>query len=214
MFFKAFRDVARPHWYEIITTLKSSTGMSVGELSKELKMSYMGVKQHCVELHKRGYLDTWRRPSTKGRPEMEYRLTSKGDPLFPRIGDDLILQVLETTQTLFGSNIPEKLMFSWFQEQTTKCQKKLRSKNSLSEKATAFARMRDTDGHLAECAYDSEKGLRILEYHNPLQSLFDKYPSLERIEETHFERVLGTGVTRTVSKASGLVCTEFSIETL
>lgn len=79
MFFKAFRDVARPHWYEIITTLKCSTGMSVGELSKELKMSYMGIKQHCIELHKRGYLDTWRRPGSKGRPEMEYRLTDKSE---------------------------------------------------------------------------------------------------------------------------------------
>ncbi len=213
MFFKAFRDVARPHWYEIITTLKCSTGMSVGELSKELKMSYMGIKQHCIELHKRGYLDTWRRPGTKGRPEMEYRLTDKAAPLFPQIGDDLMLQVLSTTETLFGNNIPEKLMYGWFQEQTTMFQKKLRGK-SLSEKATAFARLRDTAGYLAECHYDSTNGLRIFEYHNPLQSLFDKYPRLERMEETLFEKVLGTSVTRTVSKASGLRRTVFEITTL
>ena len=214
MFFKAFRDVARPHWFDIVNTLKRSTGMSVGELSKALKMSYMGIKQHCVELHKRGYLDTWRRPGVKGRPEMEYRLTEKAAPLFPQIGDDLILQVFGTTETLFGSNIPEKLMFGWFQEETSKYQKTLRSKKSLSEKATAFARLRDKAGYLSECQYDSENGLRIVEYHNPLQSLFDKYESLTRMEETMFERVLGTSVTRTVTKASGLRRTVFDIETL
>lgn len=214
MFFKAFRDVARPHWYEIVMALKCSKGKSVGELSKQLKMSYMGIKQHCVELHKRGYLDTWRRPSSKGRPELEYRLTEKTTPLFPSIGDDLILQVFATTEKLFGSNIPEKLMFSWFQEQTAKCQQNLRSKKSLSEKATAFARMRETSGHLSQCLYDPAEGLRIVEYHNPLQSLFDKYPSLDRIELTHFERVLGARVTRSVTKVSGLRCVEFAIATL
>jgi len=47
-------------------------------------MSYMGVKQHCVELEEEGYLDTWRRSKGIGRPEMIYRLTARSHELFSR----------------------------------------------------------------------------------------------------------------------------------
>ena len=88
-FFKLLRDIARPQWLDIMRHLKRSSGLSVNELAGKLGMSYMGVKQHCVELEKRGYLDTWRRPKAIGRPEKVYRLTEKADPLFqpPRCGE-------------------------------------------------------------------------------------------------------------------------------
>ena len=59
MFLKILRDIAKPQWFEIIIHLKQSTGMSVAELSKALGMSYMGIKQHCVELEKRVQLEYW-----------------------------------------------------------------------------------------------------------------------------------------------------------
>ena len=55
MFFKVLRDIAKPQWFDIISRLKKSTGLSVAELSESIGMSYMGIKQHCVELNKRGY---------------------------------------------------------------------------------------------------------------------------------------------------------------
>ena len=82
MFSQVINDVAKPQWLEIIKNLKRSTGMSVNELAAALGMSYMGVKQHCVELQKKGYLDTWRRPKEVGRPEKVYRLTEKRGRFF------------------------------------------------------------------------------------------------------------------------------------
>ena len=69
MFLKVMRDFSRPHWVDIVQAIKGSAGLSVAELSKILKMSYMGVKQHCVDLEKKGYLTTWRRPKKMGRPK-------------------------------------------------------------------------------------------------------------------------------------------------
>ena len=44
------KDIARPHVLDIIMLLKRGRGMSVNELSAALRMSYMGVKQHCIYL--------------------------------------------------------------------------------------------------------------------------------------------------------------------
>ena len=103
MFSQALRDIARPTYAEILETLKRSDGMAVSELAKELKMSYMGVKQHCVNLEKKGYLKTWRVPRTQvGRPEKLYRLTDACDDLFPQAGASLTLNLLQGVKQLYG----------------------------------------------------------------------------------------------------------------
>ena len=61
MFLKTLRDIARPQVVAIFDAIKRSDGLSVTEIARELKMSYMGIKQHCLDLEKKGYLDTWRR---------------------------------------------------------------------------------------------------------------------------------------------------------
>ena len=88
------REMLHSPVLDIVQRLKHSTGMTVTELCTAMKMSYMGVKQHCVELEKAGFLDTWRRPKAAGRPEKLYRLTAKADALFLNCGPPLTLDLL------------------------------------------------------------------------------------------------------------------------
>ena len=80
---KLIREIGRSQRLDILTALKRRGGMSVKELAAQFKMSYMGIKEHCLELEKEGYLDTWRRPKPVGRPEMLYRLTAGRATCFP-----------------------------------------------------------------------------------------------------------------------------------
>ena len=212
MFLKLFRELCRPQWYAIIYAVKRSTGLSVPELAKELKMSYMGVKKHCVALEKLGYLDTWRRPKVVGRPEKLYRLTDKADEIFPGVGDEMTVTILDAANQL-EPNAAEKLLFAFFQRQGVKIGKKLKG-NSVIDRATSLAKYRDQQGHMSSCVYDREGGLRIVECHNPLQSIYDQYPTVERMEEQMFERLLNAPVERSVEKVSGLRRYTFQIHTL
>jgi predicted ArsR family transcriptional regulator len=58
MFLRIARDIAKPQTFAILDLLKRSTGLPVKELAKAMKMSYMGVKQHCMELEKKPPLST------------------------------------------------------------------------------------------------------------------------------------------------------------
>ena len=212
MFSKVLRDIARPLWYEIISHLKCSTGMSVSELSKHLKMSYMGVKQHCVEMQKRGYLDTWRRPKEIGRPEKAYRLTHKLDDLFPQVGNDLTLEILQSVEETYGGNAADKLLFTYFQKLTKKYALKMKGE-SAAERAASLAKLRDAEGHLSTVDYHREKGLQIVEYHSPLLEVAEHYPTVYRMEEQLFESLLKAKVSREEEKASGLVRYTFTVKT-
>ena len=197
MFSQALRDIARPTYAEILETLKRSDGMAVSELAKELKMSYMGVKQHCVNLEKKGYLKTWRVPRTQvGRPEKLYRLTEACEDLFPQAGPSLTLALLQGVRQLYGESAPEKMLFHYFEGMRQRWAEKMKGANALAEKATKLAALRDAEGCFSKCTYDAQDGLRIEEYHHPMAKIYEQYPSAIRMEVQVMEQLLGTRVAR------------------
>jgi predicted ArsR family transcriptional regulator len=74
----------------------------VNELVDRMRMSYMGIKQHCLTLQRDGYLDTWRRPQKMGRPEMVYRLTRRTQDLFQADSNRFTLELLDSVQGFMG----------------------------------------------------------------------------------------------------------------
>ncbi len=199
MFSQALRDIARPTYAEILEALKRSDGMAVSELAKELKMSYMGVKQHCVNLEKKGYLKTWRVPRTQvGRPEKLYRLTEACEELFPQAGPTLTLNLLKGVKKLYGESAPEKMLFHHFEDQRQRWSAKMKGVNSLAEKATKLAELRDAEGCFSKCSYDSQTGLRIEEFHHPMAKIYEQYPSALRMEVQMMEQLLGSRMSRKV----------------
>src|SRR5713101_5671469 len=111
-------EIGRTQRLELLTSLKRTQGMSVNELVAKMKMSYMGIKQHCLTLERDGYLDTWRRPQRMGRPEMVYRLTRRTHDLFPADSNQFTLELLKAAEDIYGPNAPEKLLYSVFKKKT------------------------------------------------------------------------------------------------
>jgi predicted ArsR family transcriptional regulator len=197
MFSQALRDIARPTYAEILEALNRSDGMAVSELANELKMSHMGVKQHCVNLEKKGYLKTWRVPRTQvGRPEKLYRLTDACDALFPQSGPNLTLNLLQGVRQLYGESAPEKMLFHHFVDQRQRWSQKIKPGTPLAERATKLAELRDAEGCFSRCAYDSQNGLRIEEYHHAMTPIYEVYPSAIRMEVQMMEQLLGSRVER------------------
>ena len=53
---KLIREIGRTQRLDILTVLKRRGPMTVRELAAEFGRSYMGIKQHCLDLEKEGYL--------------------------------------------------------------------------------------------------------------------------------------------------------------
>ena len=213
MFLRIARDIAKPQSFAIFDLLKRSTGMPVGELAKALKMSYMGVKQHCVELEKKGFLDTWRRAGETGRPEKLYRLTAKAAAFYPEAGNEMTLEILQSIQQIYGPTAPDKLLFAHFAKKTEGYLKRVKGR-SISERATAFAKLRNLEGHCAEVEYDPQEGFRVVEFHHPMKEIATAFPSIRQMETVMIAKVLMTEVQRVEERASGLTKVAWVIPTL
>ena len=195
-------EIGRTQRLEIINSLKRTRGMSVNELVERMNMSYMGIKQHCITLHRDGYLDTWRRPQRMGRPEMVYRLTRRSHDLFQADSHQFTLDLLKAAEEIYGPNAPEKLLYSVFKKKTAALKSKAKG-NTVPERAKWFAHARDAEGYMAEFLNDKD-GPQILECHSPILNLLEQYPIIARFEQDMFEAVLGTRVRRQVVRNSGL----------
>jgi predicted ArsR family transcriptional regulator len=195
-------EIGRTQRLEIVNALKRSRGLSVNELVNRMRMSYMGIKQHCLTLQRDGYLDTWRRPQKMGRPEMVYRLTRRAHDLFQADSNRFTLELLESAQQIYGTNAPEKLLYNLFEKKTANLKEKVKGA-AVAERAKSLAKARDLEGYMSQFVTD-DGGPQILECHTPLQNVLDKYPIIGRFEQEMFEQVLGTRVRRQETRNSGL----------
>jgi predicted ArsR family transcriptional regulator len=197
-------EIGRTQRLEILNSLKRSKGLSVNELVRKMKMSYMGIKQHCLTLQRDGYLDTWRRPQKMGRPEMVYRLTRRTHDLFQSDSNQFTVELLKSVHETYGPNAPEKLLYNLFERKTAALKSKVKG-DTVEERAKWLARLRDSEGYMSQFTTDEkEGGPQILECHSPILNLVDRYPIIARLEQTLFEAVLGTSVRREETRNSGL----------
>lgn len=197
MFLPGYKDLVKPQWVATLEELKISGELPVSDLARRLKMSYMAVKQYCEALKQLGYLERSRAPrSAVGRPEIFYCLAPKAAILFPQAGVGFSLDLLENLKALFGESAPERLIFQYFQHQQERWKPRLAKAKSILERATLLAGLRLQEGCFARCKYDPANGVRIEEYHQPLQPIYAKYPRAIGMEMRMFEALLGTRVTR------------------
>jgi len=197
-------EIGRTQRLEILNTLKRTKGLSVNELVGKMKMSYMGIKQHCLTLERDGYLDTWRRPQKMGRPEMVYRLTRRTHELFPSDSNEFTLELLKSIKEVYGPNGPEKMLFNVFERKTAALKAKVKG-DTLVERAKWLAAQREKEGFMSEYASgENEGGPQILECHSPILNLLDQYPIVGRLERDLVGGVVGTEVRREESRTSGL----------
>jgi predicted ArsR family transcriptional regulator len=207
---KRVSEVGRSQRVRIIHTLKKTQGLSVNQLSGQLGLSYMGVKQHCEELERQGLVDTWRRPKAVGRPELVYRLTSKAQSFFPTSSNGATIEVLNAAKRLYGPAAPEKLLYSLFAAKAANYLKQVRGAE-IRDRADALAKARDEEGYLSELMTDPR--LVIVEYHSPILDLLEIFPLVRRLEKEMVEKVLGVPVHREEKTASGLYECRFVIAT-
>ena len=200
---KLLAEIGRTQRLEILNSLKRTKGMSVNELVEKMKMSYMGIKQHCLTLERDGYLDTWRRPQKMGRPEMVYRLTRRTHDLFQADSNQFTLDLLESAQQIYGPNAAEKLLFNVFERKTAALKEKVKG-DTVADRAKWLARTRDNEGYMSQFTTNENGGPQILECHTPIMNLLERFPIIGRLEQDMFEAVLGTKVRREESRVSGL----------
>jgi len=197
------QEIGRTQRLFILELLKKSTnGREVRDLADSLEMSYMGVKAHCLDMHRQGYLETWRQPGNRGRPRMFYRLTMKAHDLFSEEKNDLAISLLKEARQLFGPTAPQKLLMLHFRSLVAKYKEVVKGETP-EKRARSFAQVRDQEGHLSQIE-EKDASWELIESHDPLQNLRIPYPEIDALECQMISQVIGIPLNRHVHRVAGL----------
>lgn len=207
---RLIQQVGRSARLRVLNELKRTQGLCVADLAARVGMSYMGVKGVCLDLQKRGLLDTWRQPQKVGRPLLLYRITQRAHDLFPTTSNAMTIHLLEAAQKLYGAAAAEKLLLTLFQREAESYAARLKGE-TVAERAKWLARLRDHDGYMSDLETDDSGTMRIVEHHSPILDLLRAYPLVAKLETDLFQRLLGAAVQREESNASALYRATFTI---
>lgn len=141
---------------KIILALKKNGTMSVEDLSAEVSITPMGVRQHLLILERNGLVQYNTRRHGVGRPGFLYRLTERADDLFPKAYQELALDILSDIEKLDGSDKLSDIFRRRKKKMLDEMSRLLTGKRELSERVRAIADIMERDGYMVELNEEAE----------------------------------------------------------
>jgi predicted ArsR family transcriptional regulator len=185
--------------HKIVDLLKRNRELSVADIASELQMSYMGIKEACINLANSGVLSQKRESSNgdrHGRPRLLYYLTEHGHDYFETASDELTLAILESAQRLYGITAAEKLLHVTWQAKTESYIKALAQARDTRQRIEQFMKRREREGYMPRVSFTTSGSIVFEEFHCPYQSLIKRHPCITRLEAEMFTHIFKTPVER------------------
>lgn len=184
-----------PSREKILLLLKKNGFMSIDNLSRELNITSMGIRQHLLSLERKGLIDYVVRRQGIGRPAFLYRLTQKAEELFPKAYDKFIINLLRDIEKYEGHDKIEEI-FKWHKNSFLKGAKEAISDKKTSEdKIHGLKDFLDSEGYFTEIhATNNHYSVKI--FNCTIYRLANDYKEVCQYHLQMFKDLLGKEVTR------------------
>lgn len=146
----------------ILQLLKLKGPMTADELSQELKITYMGVRQHLTPLEHEGLIRYDIEQRGLGRPSYVYSLTDLGDEFFPRAYPQLASSLLDAIRALEGEEGIERVFEKRTEWLEAQYRARMRDKD-LAGRVRELAQIRAEEGYMADWKKRDEDTFVLLE---------------------------------------------------
>ena len=195
---------------KIILLLKKNGPMPIEDLSKELKITSMGIRQHLLSLERKGIIDYVTKKQGIGRPAFLYRLTDKADNLFPKAYHSFIIDTFKDIEKNEGRDKVDEL-FKWRRMRLIKDTKDIFSdKPTLDEKINGLKDMLELKGYLVELD-ESDNSYTLKEFNCPIFQVASVFQEACKHELQFYRDVLGRDVNRQECMSEGNISCTYSI---
>ena len=167
--------------------------MSINELSKEMQLTLMAIRQHLLLLEHKGLVKHVAKGKKVGRPTFYYELTERGENLFPKVYDTFMMDAFEVIEKNMGQKKIKNIL-KWRQAMVQKmAEKALSKKKTLEDRIYGLKDFLEFEGHMLEVVNtDSYYTLKI--FSCGLSKIAAKYNDICSFEWNMIESLLGEGI--------------------
>lgn len=192
--------------WNILSALKAQGPQTATELSLQLRITPMGVRQHLTSLERDGLVEYRTESRGLGRSSHVYSLTPSGDECFPRGYEHLANELIEIVNELEDRPGVERL----FQRRAERLEVSYRSRihgRTVQERVRELAEIRSEEGFMARCETEDDGAILLIENNCAINRVAAKCPEACQAELRLFERLMGNAeVTRERHIVGGDLC--------
>ena len=185
----------------IIMLLKKKGGLTTGELSRQIGITSMGVRQHLRALERRNLIDYEARKNGIGRPIFVYKLTGIADDIFPKDYPGFMLGLLSDLEAMDGNGKIDAL-FRKRKERLLKEMGQLLAPYDFDDRVGMLSQLYEKDGYFVELENNAQNYILNL-YNCPFLKISDRYKEACICETELFSGLLNRPVIMEKAASTG-----------
>ena len=186
---------------QILDYIRRQGRATVKDLDSFLSLTSTGVRQHLTVLEREGLVSAHEDRGRVGRPALVYKLTAKGDALYPKSYDQLANVLLEEVRELAGAEALQTLLRRVATRFAEPYKERMEGK-PLSERVQEASQIIQERGCLAECSQDGDDWL-ISQYTCPFPNVAGQNSCVCSLDVEFVRQLVGADARLTTSLLRG-----------
>jgi DeoR family suf operon transcriptional repressor len=194
---------------QILLQIKKSQPITAKELSIAFGVSANAVRRHLKELEVDGCVNYGREQRGMGAPAFVYRLTPRGESLFPNRYEDALKGLLQHIEERAGRGEISRMFVDQFRSRSESLKSEL-ADQPVEVRLQRLVRMLSEEGYMAE--WNTADGtIRLAEHNCAIRAVAERYPEVCAAERRFLTEVLAAQVERRTHITEGSNACEYSI---
>jgi DeoR family transcriptional regulator, suf operon transcriptional repressor len=194
---------------QILLEIKRSQPVTAKELSVLFGVSANAVRRHLKELELDGSINYGREQRGMGAPVFVYRLTARGEGLFPNRYEDALKGLLQHIEDRAGRGEINRLFVEQFRTRAESLKTEL-ADQPVEVRLQRLVRLLSEEGYMAEWN-TSDGTIRLAEHNCAIRAVAERYPEVCAAERRFLTEVLSAQVERRTHITEGSNACEYSI---
>jgi DeoR family transcriptional regulator, suf operon transcriptional repressor len=195
----------------ILVQLKRNAGLTARDLAVAIDCSLNAARHHLKELEAEGLVEYERRHHGVGAPAFVYRLSARGEALFPRRYEATLLECLDNLERREGRSAAVGVLEAHFRRLEQELGPILVAA-SAERRLTIVAAALSQEGYMAEWREQNDGSFATLTEHNcAVKAVAERYPELCQAEARFLEAVLQTTIERRAHMLGGCGTCEYRV---
>jgi len=194
---------------QILLELKKAQPIAAKELGDRFGVSANAVRRHLKELEVEGLVAVGREQHGLGAPTFVFRLTERGEALFPNGYRDTLTALLDHVAERGGRSAVVEM----FEARYAQLARRLKAELEVApeaERLSVVARVLTEAGYMAEWS-EADGMFRLSEHNCAMRAIVERYPEVCAVEERFLGDVLGADVERDSHIPQGCNSCEYAI---
>lgn len=176
---------------KILYQIKNLGPQTAKALSRQLRMTTMGARQHLALLEEQDLVkQTETEKQKRGRPVRRWQLTQLAQQRFPDIHAQIVTDLICSVLELFGQEGLDRLIDKRARSLQKVYEDALQACSTLEEKVIALSEVRNQAGYMSQYSLEKDGSLMLMENHCPINAAAQAYPGFCRSELELFQALL------------------------